>query len=126
MFLQLQQHALRNPTILFMPHCDRNLYENVLRVNWTKERLQNILLVANRFSEYVDSIPSHKLTAESPCLMRIAPYLDSRELPALTSPATAFNNTSIQLVRRDALRVLDQDTSFWQLPDFPSEQQVTC
>jgi hypothetical protein len=57
MFLHLKQqvkYPLRNPTILFMPHCDRNLYENVLRANWTKEGLQNMLLVANRFSEYVD------------------------------------------------------------------------
>jgi len=57
MFLCLQQKAkypLLNPTLLFMPHCDRNLYENVLRANWTQERLQNMLLIANCFSEYVD------------------------------------------------------------------------
>ncbi|KIM80814.1 hypothetical protein PILCRDRAFT_518728 [Piloderma croceum F 1598] len=115
------KYPLLNPTLLFMPHCDRNLYENVLRANWTQERLQNMLLIANCFSEYVDNIPSHKLTVESPCLTRIAPYLESRDLPALISPATAFNNTSIQLVKREALAGLDQKASFWQLPELPSE-----
>jgi len=113
------KYPLLKPTILFMPHCDRNLYENILRENWTKDRLQNMLLIANRFSEYADSIPSHKLMAESPCLSRLAPYLNSKELPTLTSLPTAFNNTSIQLVRQEAWIGLDQDASFWQIPDLP-------
>ena len=57
MILHPQQQAkypLLKPTILFMPHCDRNLYENILRENWSKDRLQNMLLIANRFSEYAD------------------------------------------------------------------------
>lgn len=48
------KYPLLKPTILFMPHCDRNLYENILRQNWAQERLRNMLLIANRFSEYVD------------------------------------------------------------------------
>jgi hypothetical protein len=40
--------------MLFMPHCDRDLYEKILRVNWTVEQLQNILLIANHFGDYVD------------------------------------------------------------------------
>jgi len=111
------KYPLLKPTILFMPHCDRNLYENILRENWTKDRLQNMLLIANRFSEYADSIPSHKLMAESPCLSRIAPYLDSKDLPTLTSLPTVFNNTSIQLVRKETWTGLDQDASFWHLPE---------
>jgi hypothetical protein len=50
-----------------------------------------------------------------------APYLVSLSLPMLTSPATAFNNTSIQLVKKEALAGLDQEASFWQLPELPSE-----
>jgi len=57
--------------------------------------------------------------AESPCLSRLAPYLNSKELPTLTSLPTAFNNTSIQLVRQEAWIGLDQDASFWQIPDLP-------
>ncbi|KAI0797800.1 SRR1-domain-containing protein [Abortiporus biennis] len=42
------------PTIVFMPHCDLQLYENLLRENWSRERLPNLLLIANRLSEYLD------------------------------------------------------------------------
>lgn len=51
---QEARHSILGPTIVFMPHCDRHLYENILRENWTKERLQNTLFIANRFSDYVD------------------------------------------------------------------------
>jgi len=116
-------YPILKPTILFMPHCDRNLYENMLRENWTKEGLRKMVLIANRFSEYVDNIPSHNLMAESPCLLRIAPYLESVELPTLKYPITAFNNMSIQLVKREAWPALDQDTSFWRLPELASERR---
>jgi|SRR5882762_4427183 hypothetical protein len=53
-FYQQVKYPLLKPTMLFMPHCDRNLYENILRENWTRARLRNMLLIANRFSEYVD------------------------------------------------------------------------
>jgi hypothetical protein len=42
------------PTICFMPHCDIEIYENLLQANWSKERLPNIVLVANRLADYLD------------------------------------------------------------------------
>jgi hypothetical protein len=41
-----------------MPHCDLVIYENLLKANWSKEKLPNILLVANRLADYLDrSLP---------------------------------------------------------------------
>jgi len=37
-----------------MPHCDMELYENVLRKNWTRERLTNLVLVSNQLEAYVE------------------------------------------------------------------------
>ena len=37
-----------------MPHCDVQLYDNLLRENWTRGRLEQLVLIANRFSEYLD------------------------------------------------------------------------
>ncbi|KAI0670584.1 SRR1-domain-containing protein [Trametes maxima] len=108
-------YELRSPTIVFMPHCDLHLYENILRANWTIARLPNVLLIANRLSEYAESIPSRKLISEHPCVARLAPYLTSRPLRACASFPTAFNNTSIQFVRAASLKARDAD--WWALPD---------
>lgn len=56
--LQIGGYSLMRPTICFMPHCDLVIYENLLKANWSKERLPNILLVANRLADYLDrSLP---------------------------------------------------------------------
>jgi hypothetical protein len=72
-----------------MPHCDIDIYENLLQANWSKEKLSNILLVANRLADYLDrffhflstelpgdgslddSNPAHKMESRAPCLLRL-------------------------------------------------------
>ncbi|EGO21000.1 hypothetical protein SERLADRAFT_335274, partial [Serpula lacrymans var. lacrymans S7.9] len=51
---QNAKHPVIRPTILYMPHCDMDLYENIIRENWTREQLSNIIFIANRFSDYID------------------------------------------------------------------------
>lgn len=53
---QEAQYTLVNPTILYMPHCDRILYENILRENWSGDGMRRILLVANCLGDYVDRL----------------------------------------------------------------------
>ncbi|KAI0807220.1 SRR1-domain-containing protein [Fomes fomentarius] len=48
------RHELDSPTIVYMPHCDLHLYENLFRENWSAQRLPNILLIANRLNEYAE------------------------------------------------------------------------
>jgi hypothetical protein len=52
--IQHGMHLVEVPTILFMPHCDMHLYENILKSNWTREAISNVLLIANHLHDYVD------------------------------------------------------------------------
>ncbi|KAI6005910.1 hypothetical protein EDD15DRAFT_687813 [Pisolithus albus] len=107
------QHSLDCPTMLYMPHCDLALYETVLRANWSRECLCSMVLVANNFYDYLEHNAISKLEVEYPCLTRIAPIVESRPLPVLESFSTAFNNLSVQYVKRSAL---SSDDTFWELP----------
>ena len=49
------EHTLFTPTICFMPHCDIELYENILKANWSRDRLSNLFLLGNRLATYVES-----------------------------------------------------------------------
>jgi hypothetical protein len=37
-----------------MLHCDARLYEQLLAANWSKDRLPNVLFIANRLGDYID------------------------------------------------------------------------
>ncbi|KAG2158435.1 SRR1-domain-containing protein [Suillus bovinus] len=93
------KHVVERPTILYMPHCDLKLYENIIGANWSEEQLARIIFIANRFSDYTDSHPQSKLEVESPYLMRLVPHLESHSLPALENFSSAFNNISVQHVK---------------------------
>ncbi|GJE86879.1 SRR1-domain-containing protein [Phanerochaete sordida] len=100
-------YPLGEPTIVYMPHCDLPLYENIMRENSSRERLPRLLLIANRLSEYLDSLPSHKLQAEYPCVARLAPLLTSLPLPPCPSSVTAFNNLAVQFVPPETMTGVD-------------------
>ncbi|XP_073157282.1 protein SENSITIVITY TO RED LIGHT REDUCED 1-like [Henckelia pumila] len=40
------------PTLFFMPHCEADLYENLLAVNWVVDRLIRLVLFGNSFGSY--------------------------------------------------------------------------
>lgn len=96
------QHPVDVPTMCLMPHCDMELYENFLKVNWSQERLSKALLVGNRLGEYVDSNPNHKLKTRVPYLLKLAPLLECRPLPPSSAWPTAFNNTCAQFLPPNA------------------------
>ena len=52
--MQSAVYPLSEPTIVYMPHCDLPLYENILRANGSRDRLGRLVLIANRLSEYID------------------------------------------------------------------------
>jgi len=115
-------YPLSVPTIAYMPHCDLQLYENLIHENWSIDRMSRVLLIANRLGEYVDSIPSHKLAADFPCISRLAPLLTSRPLPPCASHSNAFTNLAIQYVRPQDLAAVED--AFWDLP--PRETAPCC
>lgn len=50
--LQHGKYTVKSRTMLFMPHCGVELYENILRENWNADALKRILLLGNVLQEY--------------------------------------------------------------------------
>lgn len=42
----------QEPTLFFMPHCEAELYDNLLEANWRVDNLNYLLLFGNSFSAY--------------------------------------------------------------------------
>ncbi|ESQ42398.1 hypothetical protein EUTSA_v10014282mg [Eutrema salsugineum] len=52
---QARREALK-PTLFFMPHCEANLYNNLLQANWRVDRLSRIALFGNSFQMYEEQV----------------------------------------------------------------------
>ncbi|XP_010443717.1 PREDICTED: protein SENSITIVITY TO RED LIGHT REDUCED 1-like [Camelina sativa] len=52
---QARREALK-PTLFFMPHCEANLYSNLLEANWRTDRLSRIALFGNSFQMYEEQV----------------------------------------------------------------------
>ncbi|CAN8301279.1 unnamed protein product [Cochlearia groenlandica] len=52
---QARREALK-PTLFFMPHCEANLYYNLLQANWRMDRLSRIVLFGNSFQMYEEQV----------------------------------------------------------------------
>ncbi|EPQ58055.1 hypothetical protein GLOTRDRAFT_119946 [Gloeophyllum trabeum ATCC 11539] len=50
--VQNGRYEMDSQTLVFMPHCDVQLYEAILGQNWTIGKLPNMLFICNKFSEY--------------------------------------------------------------------------
>jgi len=107
------RYSIEVPTLVYMPHCDRELYENLIRKNWTRDNLLNIVLLGNRLIEYSDILPERKIKIESPCLFRLSAHLAALPLPVCAHDPNAFNNTAIQYVTA----LPPPEDQFWELPN---------
>jgi len=111
--------------LFFMPHCDRFLYENVLRANWSPDALSRVVIIGNSFSRYTER-EFGKASAAS-LLTRVAPY--TVEMPLVVALggskgagrsardedgddddggeiAAALNDTSVHTFKKEQLAIL--------------------
>ncbi|XP_040994422.1 protein SENSITIVITY TO RED LIGHT REDUCED 1-like [Juglans microcarpa x Juglans regia] len=51
------------PTIFFMPHCEAELYDNLLHANWGVELLNRVVLFGNSFETYEQHVSEFKHSA---------------------------------------------------------------
>lgn len=51
------------PTMFFMPHCEAELYDNLLRANWGVDMLNRIVLFGNSFETYEQHVSEFKSSA---------------------------------------------------------------
>jgi len=111
---QLGAHVLSEdmPTLVYLPHCPRELYESFLEANWQRKTWSDgrVLLLGNPLSQYTDKISATKAREEIPCVEAFACHSTVLELPELSSShpaASAYNATAFQLLTADQADDID-------------------
>ncbi|XP_065054439.1 SRR1-like protein [Rhopilema esculentum] len=101
---------LGRATIVFMMHCGKAMYNNLLKANWGVD-LQNIVLIGNSFSSYAERFPSKTLEIEAQYLCDILPYTKEAKIPNTFIHKDVFNDTAILTFPRTILN--DVNSEFW-------------
>lgn len=100
-----------NITIFYLPHCPKQLTNNILWKNWGLQ-LQNIILIGNSFDSLISSTPERILKSNAEFLLKINPFVRELHLENNFKYSDIFNDTSIHLFLKDKIENLEID--FWE------------
>lgn len=90
-----------------MLHCDMELYEEILKANWDRDRIRNLVLIGNSLTDYLDrcAAPIPSASAPSSLILDLSlacPALESRS--ALLIYISPGSNHSHCVILETALR----------------------
>eukprot|EP00042_Codosiga_hollandica_P014030 m.32027 g.32027 ORF g.32027 m.32027 type:complete len:173 (-) comp42168_c0_seq2:8-526(-) len=121
---ELAKRRVLRPTLFFMPHCDRWLYNNLLWANWGPVSLPNVCILGNSFGFYDQNTATRKLKDEAPFLHMTLPFVIETAIPnTFSANAEAFSSLSLHQFEHKAL--LEVPSSIWeQLTEPPDPEQV--
>lgn len=98
-------------TIIYSPHCPKQLTNNLLWKNWSLNTLQNIIYIGNSFGNILSSTPSRYLEADAKFIVKIQPFTEEIYIENSYKFSDIFNDTSIHIFSKNKLEKVKE--SFW-------------
>lgn len=97
-------------TLVFLPHCPRQLTDNFLRTNWFPNLLSKCLLLSNSLTNLVESeIRRGELSKDCPCSVALFPHSVELGLVNSFQYSDIFNDTALHVFPASKLAVAAQD-----------------
>ncbi|XP_050071990.1 SRR1-like protein [Anopheles maculipalpis] len=89
------KYSAERKTLFFLPHCPKQIVNNLLWRNWDPNRLANIVLLCNSFSTVVNNNPDRLLRVNAGYILRAVNLF--REVPLRNNFrfTDIFNDTSL-------------------------------
>ncbi|KAJ0504236.1 putative SRR1-like protein [Helianthus annuus] len=99
--LSVNEQGMRkvvNPILFFMPHCEAELYDNLLKTNWKHDSLNKIILFGNSFEKYEQHhsvVRGSTLDESRKHLLAIRPFTKEFEISTVSDDCfRAFQGSS--------------------------------
>ncbi|XP_066989089.1 SRR1-like protein [Macrobrachium rosenbergii] len=119
------KRKIKIPTIFYMPHCGKGLYNNLLWTNWDYECLSKCVIVGNSFSTINENIPERILRKYYKFILLSTGFFHEYPVKALVKEDNIFNDTSIHVVKNN-LKKTDLTPDFWSVesePEYESDAE---
>ncbi|XP_072921836.1 SRR1-like protein isoform X2 [Hemitrygon akajei] len=109
------------PTLFYMIHCGKALYNNLLWKNWSPQQLAQTTLIGNSFKGIEERLPARVLQRDYTYINYILAVTEETAFPYSERYMDIFNDTSIHQFPR---RKLDsKPKEFWEGAAEPTYQQ---
>ena len=103
-------------TLVYLPHCPKQLTNNFLWSNWSLN-LQNCILICNSFTSLIENHPSRVLKDTVPYIHKIYPYTTESKLDNNFIYKDIFNDTSLHYFLSENLKSVP--IGFWSKESKP-------
>ncbi|XP_058821466.1 SRR1-like protein [Topomyia yanbarensis] len=99
-------------TLFYLPHCPKQISNNLLWKNWQLDLLSNIILISNSFESILTNSPRRFLDANAKFILEIAKYCVEIRFPVNYKYTDIFNDISLHCFDIAALKGVHSD--FWK------------
>ncbi|XP_055642116.1 SRR1-like protein [Toxorhynchites rutilus septentrionalis] len=106
------KYIAEEKTLFYLPHCPKQISNNLLWRNWKLEFLQNVFLIGNSFEEIVSKNPQRLLRKNIPFILNVKDHCIEIKIENNFKFKEIFNDTSLHYFDKAALR--DKDQHFWE------------
>ncbi|XP_043925672.1 SRR1-like protein [Protopterus annectens] len=116
------KHEVQNPTLFYMIHCGKALYNNLLWRNWLPESLAKMVIIGNSFQSIEQRLVARILQKDYTYIAKILQFTEEVPLPSSTRYLDVFNDTSVHWFPYKKL--MDYPRTFWDSPAEPSYEHI--
>lgn len=102
-------------TLFYLPHCPKQLTNNLLWANWNPENLKNIVLISNSFKNIIEETPERLLRPNAHYILEINQFTKESEIENCFKFEDIFNNFAIH-----QFEVKQVEKKFWESKPEPN------
>lgn len=105
-------------TFVYMPHCPKQLLNNLLWANWKKVILTSCIIFCNSIDQTITSTPNRILNKYAYYLQKISPYVIEKMFSGDFLYDDVFNDMALHTFPNEKLKELEN--TFWEDDKEPS------
>lgn len=98
------------PTLFYLLHCGKALYNNLLWKNWSKQCLTQIIIIGNSFCSMKDRTIDREFNRDYSYISQITTVAKDKLLPCPSHMIDVFSDTAVITFPASAIDTLSQST----------------
>lgn len=106
------KYSIEHTTLFYLPHCPKQITNNLLYSNWNVESLKHLILICNSFNKTITSTPERHLRPNAHYLLEIHSFTAEVEIENSYKFNDIFNDFSIHTFPEDKLSAAPKE--FWE------------